>query len=140
VLSIPGINDGAFRTTPGNRLDTNVILIAPDDPGRLSQAVQTAVLVQPNYLSVVSYWEVMLKSIKGHLIERDPQTWWQDALKELAAVPLLLHPQQIGGLSTLPPIHKDPFDRILIAQATVEGLTLVTTNSEIPRCVAPGFR
>jgi PIN domain nuclease of toxin-antitoxin system len=90
-------------------------------------------------LSVISYWEVMLKSMKGHLIVGDPQIWWQDVLKELAAVPLLLHPQHIGALSALPPIHKDPFDRILIAQAIAEGLTLVTTDTAIPRYVSQDF-
>lgn len=117
----------------GNLLDTHVILIAPEDPGRLSQVIQRAVLDGPNYLSVISYWEVMLKSMKGHLIVSDPQAWWQDVLKELAAVPLLLYPQHITALSALPPIHKDPFDRVLISQASAEGLTPVTTDSEIPR-------
>ena len=124
----------------GNLLDTNVILIAPEDPGRLSQVTQTAVLDGPNYLSVISYWEVMLKSMKGHLIVGDPQNWWQDVLKELAAVPLLLHPQHIGALLALPPIHKDPFDRLLISQATAEGLALVTTGSEIPRYASQDFQ
>ena len=124
----------------GYLLDTNVILIAPDDPGGLSQAVQDAVLEGPNYLSVISYWEVMLKSMKGNLIVGDPQIWWQDVLKELAAVPLLLLPQHVDAMSALQPIHKDPFDRILISQATEEGLTLVTTAIEISRYVSLDFQ
>ena len=85
----------------------------------------------PNVLSVVAYWEVMLKSIKGTLDVGDPRMWWSEALEQLAATPLVLRPQHIAGLHALPPIHKDPFDRMLIAQAAAEGLTLVSSDSEI---------
>ena len=63
----------------------------------------------------------------------DPRTWWHDALDQLAARPLALRPEHVAELYTLPPLHKDPFDRILIAQATAEELTLITTDGEIPR-------
>ena len=85
----------------------------------------------PNVLSVVVYWEVMIKSMKGKLDVGDPRAWWFDALDQLAATPLLLHPRHIAAVDNLPPIHKDPFDRMLVAQATVEGLTLVTMDPEI---------
>jgi len=116
----------------GYLLDTCVTLIAPEDPGRLSSAIQSAVLTGPNYISVVSYWEVMLKSMKGSLLIGDPLIWWRDVLEELAAVPLLLLPKHIAAVHGLPPIHKDPFDRILIVQAIAENLTLVTTDVRIP--------
>jgi len=116
----------------GYLLDTCVTLIAPEDPGRLSSAIQSAVLTGPNYISVVSYWEVMLKSMKGSLLIGDPLIWWRDVLEELAAVPLLLLPKHIAAVHGLPPIHKDSFDRILIAQAIAENLTLVTTDVRIP--------
>lgn len=124
----------------GHLLDTNVILIAPESPEMLSRAVQMAVLDGPNYLSVISYWEVMLKSMKGNLIVGDPEIWWRDVLRELAAAPLHLLPHHVDAVSTLPSIHKDPFDRILIAQAIAEGLTLVTTDSEIPRYASPDIQ
>jgi PIN domain nuclease of toxin-antitoxin system len=75
----------------------------------------------------------MIKSMKGKLDVGDPRAWWFDALDQLAATPLVLRPQHIAAVHSLPPIHKDPFDRILIAQATVEGLTLVTMDAEIAR-------
>ena len=121
----------------GHLLDTNVILIAPERPEMLSRAVQTAVLDGPNYLSVISYWEVMLKSMKGNLIVGDPEVWWRDVLKELAAVPLHLLPHHVDSVSTLPSIHKDPFDRILIAQAMVEGITLLTADPVIAKYPGP---
>ena len=82
----------------------------------------------------------MLKSMKGRLDVGDPRAWWLDALDQLAATPLLLRPQHIAGLFALPPIHKDPFDRMLIAQAAVEGLALVTTDIEIARYATKTLR
>jgi len=121
-------------------LHTNTALIALAEPGRLPDAVRTAVLAGPNVLSVVSYWEVVLKSMTGSLEVGDPRTWWLEALEQLAATPLLLRPEHIAGVCSLPPIHQDPFDRVLIAQATAEDLTLVTTDDLIPQYASERFR
>jgi PIN domain nuclease of toxin-antitoxin system len=117
----------------GYLLDTNAALIALTEPDQLPSAVRAAILAGPNVLSVVSYWEVLLKSMKGNLNVGDPRAWWQDALEQLAATPLALRPDHIAEVYTLPPIHKDPFDRILLAQAAVEGLEVVTTDVEMSR-------
>jgi PIN domain nuclease of toxin-antitoxin system len=79
----------------------------------------------------MSYWEVVIKCMKGKLDVGDPRAWWIDALDQLAATPLILSPEHVGAMHGLPPIHRDPFDRILVAQATVEGLALVSRDSEI---------
>lgn len=121
-------------------LDTHAALWALDRPEALSDAARYAVSSGPNVLSVVSYWEVMVKSMKGTLDVGDPRMWWQEALEQLAASPLLLLPKHISAVYGLAPIHKDPFDRMLIAQATVEGLALVTADSEIARYASPGLR
>jgi PIN domain nuclease of toxin-antitoxin system len=121
-------------------LDTNTALIALTAPDKLSPAVRAALLSGPNVFSVVSYWEVLLKSMKGNLRVGDPRTWWRDALEQLAATPLPLHPSHIAAVYSLPPIHKDPFDRVLIAQATVEDLALLTTDGEISRYASASFR
>ena len=63
----------------------------------------------------------------------DPRCWWTDALDQLAARPLPLRLDHVARLYDLPPIHKDPFDRMLIAQAIAEDLDLVTTDREIPK-------
>jgi PIN domain nuclease of toxin-antitoxin system len=106
----------------------------------LSATAKAAIAAGPNVLSLVSYWEVMLKSMKGTLDVGDPRAWWTEALEQLAATPLLLHPRHIAGVFTLPPIHKDPFDRMLIAQATVEGLALVSNDGEIARYASRSLR
>jgi PIN domain nuclease of toxin-antitoxin system len=56
---------------------------------------------------------------EGNLNVGDPRTWWRDTLDQLAATPLALRAEHVAELYTLPPLHKDPFDRILIAQASL---------------------
>jgi PIN domain nuclease of toxin-antitoxin system len=126
--------------TSGYLLDTNAALIALTNPSALSRRVRKALLTGPNLLSVVVYWEVVLKTMKGALDVGEPRTWWLDAVDQLAATPLALRPEHVSEVYALPPIHKDPFDRILIAQATVEGVTLLTTDGEIPRYASGRFR
>jgi PIN domain nuclease of toxin-antitoxin system len=117
----------------GYLLDTHTAIWALDTPEALTESARKAVLTGPNFLSVLSYWEVMIKSMKGRLDVGDPRVWWFDALDQLAATPLPLRPEHIAGVHSLPPIHKDPFDRMLIAQAMVEKLALVTADGEIAR-------
>jgi PIN domain nuclease of toxin-antitoxin system len=57
-----------------------------------------------------------------------------------AARPLPLRPEHAAHLYDLPPIHKDPFDRMLIAQAMAENLELVTTDPEIPKYAGQRLR
>jgi PIN domain nuclease of toxin-antitoxin system len=106
----------------------------------LSATARDAIAEGPNVLSVVSYWEVMIKSMKGTLDVGDPRAWWFDALEELAATPLFLRPEHVAVIHGLAPVHKDPFDRMLIAQATVEGLALVTTDGEVARYASDRLR
>jgi PIN domain nuclease of toxin-antitoxin system len=124
----------------GYLLDTSTALFALAEPDKLTAAARRAVLAGPNLLSVVSYWEVMLKSMKGTLEVGDPRAWWFDALEQLAAMPLVLRPQHIAAIYGLPPIHKDPFDRVLIAQAAVEGLALVTVDEKIAQYASKNLR
>ncbi len=102
--------------------------------------MRKAILAGPNVLSTIVYWEVVLKSMNGTLDVGEPRTWWGDALEQLAATPLALRPEHVTEVYALPPIHKDPFDRILIAQASVEDLTLLTTDGEIPRYASKRVR
>ena len=112
-------------------LDTNVVLRALKRPASLPPRVRKAIVDGPNVLSVVVYWEIVLKVMKGHLIVGYPRAWWSDALDMLAATALPIEPAHIDQVNDLPAIHKDPFDRLLIAQALVEGCTLVTTDREM---------
>ncbi len=118
-------------SSEGYLLDTHTLIWALDRPEALSNRALKAVGSGPNVLSVVTYWEVMVKSMKGTLDVGDPRVWWQEALEQLAATLLVLRPQHIAAVYELAPIHKDPFDRMLVAQATIEGLALVSSDAEI---------
>jgi len=124
----------------GYLLDTHTALWALDRPEALSKAARNAASSGPNVLSAISYWEVMIKSMKGSLDVGDPRSWWQRAVEQLAATILPLKPYHVAAVHVLLPIHKDPFDRMLIAQATVEGLALVTMDAVIARYASEGFR
>ena len=123
----------------GNLLDTNVVLISSLRSAELSPGVRRAIAEGPNFISVVVYWEVTLKSMKGKLNVGDPKVWWRDALDQLAATPVYVRPEHVSELQSLPPIHHDPFDRLLIEQAISEDLTLLTTHAQIPRYASIRF-
>jgi PIN domain nuclease of toxin-antitoxin system len=117
----------------GNLVDTNAAIFAVSEPERLSATARRAIERGPNAVSVVSLWEVTLKSMKGSLDVGNPAQWWRDALRELAARVLPLQQEHILELIALPAHHKDPFDRVMIAQARVEELSLVTSDRTIAR-------
>lgn len=121
-------------------LDTSVALFATSDPERLSSSIQGSIQQGPAFLSVVAYWEVMVKVMKGTLDVGDPRQWWNETVEALALIPLVCRPEHVAALYHLPAIHQDPFDRLLIAQASVEDLTFLTTDTTIGRYASPRFR
>lgn len=124
----------------GYLLDTNVALLATATPERLTPKSRAAVRKGSASLSVISYWEVVVKAMKGALDVGDPREWWRETVDALGLQPLLFRPDHIAEIYNLPAIHQDPFDRALIAQAIVEGLTLVTTDTEIPKYRSERFQ
>ena len=62
------------------------------------------------------------------------------ALEQLASTPLFLRPEHIAAIYVISPIHENPVGRVLIAQATVEGLALETFGGEIGRYASKGLR
>jgi PIN domain nuclease of toxin-antitoxin system len=124
----------------GCLLDTNVVLIALAEPERLTSAVRSAVSRGPNVMSAVTFWEVTLKAGRGKLDVGDPRVWWARALADLAATTLPLRPEHVAELHGIADHHRDPFDRVLIAQAVSEDLALVTTDKEIARYASNRLR
>lgn len=110
--------------------DTHAFIWATHDPDRLSAAVrsrldQRSVTV---YLSVASIWEISLKNAKGKLSFSDENV--DAAIQRFSALPIPIRQSHIRRLSALPisQHHKDPFDRLLIAQALAENLTLLSCD------------
>jgi len=114
-------------------LDTSTLIWAVASPDRLSGRARKAVNAGPLVLSVVSYWEVVIKARKGLLAVADPVNWWSRATALLGGHILSIRVAHISALAGLPEIHKDPFDRMLIAQAAAEGVALVASDDQIRR-------
>lgn len=112
-------------------LDTCVLLWALEDSPRLSRMARQSIVEPRNevYVSAASAWEMAIKSALGKL--NAPCNLTEELVKarftELQVT--IAHGEQAARL---PMIHRDPFDRMLIAQAQVENLTLITTDSNIP--------
>lgn len=109
-------------------LDTSTLLWALGEPERLSPRARRLVDAGENVVSVASYWEVVIKTQKGLLSISDLPTWWRRATELTAARVLQIRASHVTALAALPMLHKDPFDRILIAQAVAEGLGFVTND------------
>lgn len=113
-------------------LDTHAFLWWDSDPQRLSATV-LALCRDPSVrllLSLVSVWEMQIKSGLGKLPLTLPLAQIvqeQQARHGLELLPIT--PAHIYALDSLPPHHKDPFDRLLIAQAQVENLPLASIDS-----------
>jgi PIN domain nuclease of toxin-antitoxin system len=112
-------------------LDTSTLLWALGEPERLSVKARRLVEAGENVVSVASYWEVVIKTQKGLLSISDLAGWWRQATELTVARVLPIRPSHITALAALPTLHKDPFDRILIAQAKAERLGLVTNDAPI---------
>ena len=112
-------------------LDTSTLLWALGSPERLSPRARRLVDTGENIISVASYWEVVIKTQKGLLTIADLGTWWRRATELVAARVLPIRASHVTALTALPMLHKDPFDRMLIAQAVAEGLDFVTNDEPI---------
>ena len=117
--------------SPAHLLDTSTLLWALGSPERLSPRVRRLVDGGENVVSVASYWEVVVKTQKGLLSIPDLATWWRRATDLIAVRTLPIRATHVTALAALPMLHKDPFDRILIAQAIAEGLDFVTNDERI---------
>lgn len=104
-------------------LDTHVAIWWLDGDRRLSSATRAAIeSAAVVYLSVVSLWEILIKQDRGRL---DLPAGFTDALEDdFVDLPLTLDHVLAGR--ALPLLHRDPFDRMLIAQAVVEEMTIVS--------------
>lgn len=117
-------------------LDTCTFLWSIAGGGAISDAARTA-LVDPGnavYLSSVSAWEIAVKHSLGRLPLPEPPERYVPAERRARGIePLPLDEEASLHLSRLPVLHRDPFDRMLICQALIGGLSLVTPDPEIAR-------
>jgi PIN domain nuclease of toxin-antitoxin system len=111
-------------------VDTHLLLWAAGEPRKLSRRARRA-LEDPGsqlWFSAASLWEVAIKHGLGRKDFRVEPRRLRRALIDNGWRELAISSEHAVATLSLPPIHKDPFDRMLLAQAHVEGLTLVTSD------------
>lgn len=116
-------------------VDTQLLLWAAEKPERLSTAAFELITSASNELnySLVSLWEVAIKaSLRRSDFEVHPAVL-NRGLSANGYRELAIRAEHIVALIGLPLFHKDPFDRMLVAQAAVEGLTLLTADAALSR-------
>jgi PIN domain nuclease of toxin-antitoxin system len=114
-------------------LDTHVFLWLLAEPERLGQQIRA--LEDPAndlFLSAASSWEIVIKVGLGRLkLPDEPRRFIPDRMRAIGAQPLAVEHPHALAVAELPLLHKDPFDRLLVAQARHLGLSVVTADSAI---------
>jgi PIN domain nuclease of toxin-antitoxin system len=120
-------------------LDTHLPLWAAGSPDRLSAAARSLVDDPQNepIFSSASLWEIAIKHGLGRRDFQLDARLLRRGLLDNGYGELPITGEHAVALAGLPPIHKDPFDRILVAQAIVEGITLLTADPLVSQYPAP---
>jgi PIN domain nuclease of toxin-antitoxin system len=120
-------------------LDTHLLLWAAGEPNRLSRTALKLIENPANELvfSAGSIWEVVIKRGLGRRDFQADSRLLRRGLLDNGYSELPILSDHVVAIDSLPPIHKDPFDRLLVAQATVEGITLLTADTVMAKYPGP---
>ena len=113
-------------------LDTQVVVWATHQSARLGAARQLVLDADQRLLSAVCVWELAIKQRLGKLsLGSDVRTWTRRVTTELVLEHLPVTTQHAAAVEHLPDVHRDPFDRLLVAQAVAEGAVLLTADARL---------
>ncbi len=120
-------------------LDTHLLLWAAFQPNKLSKTASSLIEDINNELlfSAASIWEIVIKHGLGRDDFRVEPSVLRRGLLDNGYSELAITSQHAVGVEVLPPIHKDPFDRIIVAQSIAEGITLLTADPVVAKYPAP---
>jgi len=120
-------------------LDTQLLLWAAGQPERLSAAARKLLNDPRNELlfSAASLWEIAIKKTLGREDFRVEPRLLRRGLLDNGYAEIPVTSQHAVNIDGLPPLHKDPFDRLLLAQALSEGITLLTGDTQLARYPGP---
>jgi PIN domain nuclease of toxin-antitoxin system len=120
-------------------LDTHLLLWAAGAPKRLPARARKIIEDTDNTLafSAASIWEIVIKQGLGRDDFRVEPRRLRRRLLEAGYQEIAVTGEHVLGVGDLPPLHKDPFDRILIAQASAEGATLLTVDPIVAQYQGP---
>jgi PIN domain nuclease of toxin-antitoxin system len=114
-------------------LDTHLLLWAAATPEKLSRPARKLIDDTDNELifSAASLWEISIKRRLGRPDFRADERVLRRALLDNGYLELPITGEHTVAVGDLPVLHKDPFDRILVAQANAEGITLITSDPQV---------
>jgi PIN domain nuclease of toxin-antitoxin system len=121
-------------------LDTHALLWMVSSSERLSGAAREAIAEETNDLcfSIAGYWELAIKQSLGKL---ELAAGWEDLLPQEITRNridwLAIEPKHVHEVVALPWIHRDPFDRLMVAQARVEGLSIISRDRSLSEYGVP---
>ena len=120
-------------------LDTHLLLWAAGEPDRVPKPARLLLSDPGNELlfSVASLWEIVIKNGLGRQDFRVSARLLRRGLLDNGYSELPILSEHAVAVDSLPPLHKDPFDRILVAQATVEGIILLTVDPLVANYTGP---
>jgi PIN domain nuclease of toxin-antitoxin system len=121
-------------------LDTVAFILAIDDEAAVSPSARRIIedIDENVYLSAISAWEIGIKHSLGKLdLPMPPDRLVPMARARLGVEPLPLNEDSALRVGRLPSIHRDPFDRILVAQAISMGMTILTPDEAIRQYPVP---
>lgn len=115
-------------------LDTHALLwFLRDSPELSKKALKIISTEDEIFVSVASLWEIAIKNSIGKLDLEFSIEEIENLCNEKDITILQINGKQLDKIKLLPKIHSDPFDRLIIAQAQTEELTILTTDSKIPK-------
>jgi PIN domain nuclease of toxin-antitoxin system len=115
-------------------IDTQCWLWMQAEPDRFRSETRKLLLAPDNelYLSAVSSWEIAIKYALGKLpLPEPPSSYVPSRMQSSGVIGLAIEHAHALQVESLPPHHRDPFDRLLIAQAQVEALPIMTSDRAI---------
>lgn len=120
-------------------LDTQLLLWAAGHPAKLSRTARKLLDDADNELlfSAASLWEIAIKSTLGREDFRVEPRVLRRGLLDNGYTELPITSQHAVNIASLPMLHRDPFDRMLVAQAVTEGITLLTGDKQLAAYPGP---
>ena len=113
-------------------LDTHVLVWAATTPERLGSDLAVVEAADSRIVSAVCIWELAIKQRLGKLsVGSDVRTWTRRVTSELVLDHLAVTAEHAAAVEHLPDVHRDPFDRLLVAQAVAEGAVLLTADDRL---------
>ena len=120
-------------------LDTHILVWAMGEPARLGASLEV-LLEDPQHtlcFSVASLWELVIKAALGRDGFQVEPAVLRRTLLDAGVLEIPITADHVLAVGRLPPLHRDPFDRLLLAQAEREGLLLITADQAVARYPGP---